>query len=271
MMQEGNTSFTARSVLASALLGEDPPELPVAHLVHLVGLFGINENRARVALSRMVAAGEVTTDGDGRYRLAGRLLDRQLRQHDSRLGRMRPWGGAWRMAVVITSGSSAEERATRRKRLVLARLAEQREGVWIRPDNIDLRPDPANDPDLALFRSTPDEDPVRLAAHLWNLRSWAERASELCGRMHDLATEGPSDLAPGFELSAAVLRHLQADPLLPTTLLPPDWPGAALREQYSRWDRQYRHVLRAWSSGDRAAPHRAPARGPVQAFGNRGP
>jgi phenylacetic acid degradation operon negative regulatory protein len=250
MMQESNTPFTARSVLVSALLGEEPPELPVAHLVHLVGLFGINENRARVALSRMVTAGEVTTDGDGRYRLAGRLLDRQHRQHESRRGRVRPWDGPWRMAVVITSGSSAEERATRRKRLVLARLAAQREGVWIRPDNIDLHPDPADDPDLALYRVVPDEDPVRLAAGLWNLQSWAERATELCGRMHDLATEGPSDLAAGFELSAAVLRHLQADPLLPAELLPTDWPGATMRERYSRWDRQYRQVLRAWGRND---------------------
>ena len=70
--------LTARSVLASALLGEEPPELPVAQLVHLAGLFGINENRARVALSRMVAAGEATTDGSGRYRLAGHLLARQV-------------------------------------------------------------------------------------------------------------------------------------------------------------------------------------------------
>ena len=49
--------LTARSVLASALLGMDPPELPVAQLVRLTGLFGISENGARVALSRMVAAG----------------------------------------------------------------------------------------------------------------------------------------------------------------------------------------------------------------------
>ena len=48
--------LTARSVLASALLGMDPPELPVSQLVRLTGLFGISENRARVALSRMVAA-----------------------------------------------------------------------------------------------------------------------------------------------------------------------------------------------------------------------
>ena len=71
MHREQAPPLTARSVLASALLGMDPPELPVAQLVRLAGLFGISENRARVALSRMVAAGEATSDGSGRYRLAG--------------------------------------------------------------------------------------------------------------------------------------------------------------------------------------------------------
>ena len=90
--------MTARSVLASALLGEDPPELPVAHLVHLAGLFGINPNRARVALSRMVASGEATTDGAGRYRLAGRAARApgppggQPGRADPGVGRRR---GAW--------------------------------------------------------------------------------------------------------------------------------------------------------------------------------
>jgi phenylacetic acid degradation operon negative regulatory protein len=54
--RDAEPAVTARSVLASALLGMDPPELPVAQLVRLTGLFGISENRARVALSRMVAS-----------------------------------------------------------------------------------------------------------------------------------------------------------------------------------------------------------------------
>jgi phenylacetic acid degradation operon negative regulatory protein len=245
-MQESNAPFTARSVLASALLGENPPELPVAHLVHLAGLFGINENRARVALSRMASAGEVTTDGPGRYRLSGHLLDRQGRQSVSRRGRTRPWEGSWRMVVVTTAGQSADDRAARRKRLVLARLAEQREGVWLRPDNIDLRPDPAQDPDVALYSGAPEADPAELAASLWDLDGWTRRAAELADQMDSLPPTGPDDLAPGFVLSAAVLRHLQADPLLPTALLPDGWPGTSLRSEYDRWDGQYRRVLRTW-------------------------
>ena len=63
-----------------------------------------------------------------------------------------------------------------------------------------------------------------------------------------------SDLAPGFELSAAVLRHLQADPLLPADLLPPGWPGPRLRAGYDRWDRQYRRVLADWGRSGEVDP-----------------
>ncbi len=244
--EEGGARFTARSVLASALLGEDPPELPVSHLVHLSGLFGISGNRARVALSRMVASGEVTTDGSGRYRLTGHLLERQARQRAGLVGDTRPWQGGWRLVVVTGPGRSAGRRSERRRRLLLARLAEQREGVWLRPDNLDLHPDPSGDPDLAVYSGVPDADPVRLAAQLWDLAGWAARAEQLRGRLETTVTSGPDDLAPGFALSAAVIRHLLADPLLPAELLGRSWPGPALREAYGRWDRDYRRVLRAW-------------------------
>jgi phenylacetic acid degradation operon negative regulatory protein len=249
VVQDSNSPLTARSVLASALLGEDPPELPVSHLVQLAGLFGISGNRARVALSRMVSAGEATTDGNGRYRLAGHLLDRLGRQTGSRRGETRPWQGEWCLVVVTTSavsGRSPDQRVARRKRLALARLAEEREGVWLRPDNIDLVPDPGGDPHLTMFTATPDGDPAALAAGLWDLAGWSQRAQWLQGRLARLPPTGPTDLAPGFELSAAVLRHLQADPLLPVELLPNDWPGGALRQEYEQWDRRYRKVLTTW-------------------------
>ena len=238
--------LTARSVLASALLGMDPPELPVAQLVRLTGLFGISENRARVALSRMVAAGEATSDGSGRYRLAGHLAARQSRQSASRAGATARYDGEWWLAVVTTAGSSADVRGARRRALAYGRLAELREGVWMRPANVGVRlPDPL-DVDVELMTARPG-DPRELARRLWDLRTWSDRAGHLLGRLGALAPDGPAALAPGFELSAAVLRHLQADPLLPAELLPSGWPGASLRATYEEWDARYRATLRDWS------------------------
>ena len=227
-------------------MGMDPPELPVAQLVRLTGLFGISANRARVALSRMVAAGEATTDGSGTYRLAGRLRERQARQSASRAGSTVPFTGQWWVAVVVTSGSSAETRTARRRSLAHARLAELREGVWMRPDNVELGLPEDLRADVELMTARP-RTPDRLAAVLWDLPAWADRADRLLEEMAALPPEQPQALAPGFELSAAVLRHLQADPLLPEELLPSGWPGMRLRTDYDRWDARYRATLREWS------------------------
>jgi phenylacetic acid degradation operon negative regulatory protein len=243
--------LTARSVLASALLGMDPPELPVSQLVRLTGLFGISENRARVALSRMVAAGEASSDGSGRYRLAGHLAARQSRQSASRTGATAAWAGEWWVAVVTTTGSTAEVRSARRRALAYARMAELREGVWMRPANVALQLPDSLDGDVELLTARPS-DP-RLVSRLWDLPAWAERAAELVRGLAVLVPDRPEALAPGFTLSAAVLRHLQADPLLPAELLPAGWPGMRLRTTYDDWDARYRATLRAWSRGP-AAP-----------------
>jgi phenylacetic acid degradation operon negative regulatory protein len=238
--------LTARSVLASALLGMNPPELPVAQLVRLTSLFGISENRARVALSRMVASGEATSDGSGRYRLAGHLAARQSRQSASRAGATAPYDGEWWLAVVTTSGSSADVRGSRRRALAYGRLAELREGVWMRPANLPFRVTDPLDGDVELMTARPG-DATGLARRLWDLPAWSQRARLLLERLQARDPDGPDMLAPGFELSAAVLRHLQADPLLPRALLPGDWPGEPLRASYDVWDARYRATLQDWS------------------------
>jgi phenylacetic acid degradation operon negative regulatory protein len=224
----------------------DPPELPVAQLVRLTGLFGISPNRARVALSRMVAAGEATTDGTGRYRLAGHLRERQARQSASRSGATSLYGGQWWMAVVTTTGSTAEVRVGRRRALVYARLAELREGVWMRPDNLAIHLPEELGLDVELMTAQPAE-PERLVDRMWDLAAWSDAALRLLEGLHALMPDSPAALASGFELSASVLRHLQADPLLPMELLPKRWPGQQLRWDYDEWDRRYRAILREWS------------------------
>ena len=247
MRPNRNRPLTARSVLASTLLGAIPPELPVSHLVHVAGLFGINENRARVALSRMVANDEVTTDGAGRYKLVGHLLARQQRQVASRAGQTGKWSGDWYIVALPATTAAADERGQRRRSLTHARLAELRQGLWLRPDNFSVDLDAEVLAEVVTFSGRPSGDPVKLAARLWDLDGWASRARELLEELVALDPEGPTELAPGFVLSAAVLRHLQADPLLPSSLLPLDWPGVELRSFYDLWDARYRSVLAQWT------------------------
>lgn len=238
-MSRERKPLTARSVLASTLLGLDPPVFAVGRLVETAALFGINENTARTALSRMATAGEVAAE-DGTYRLTGRLLARQRRQDEGRRAHRRRWDGRWLLAVVTTERRSAGDRAELRAELTRLRLAEWREGVWLRPDNLDVEPTGLAASHCSWGRAELDDPPLP-----WDLDGWAAEARALLDELRELPVDTGA-LAPGFVLSAAVLRHLAADPLLPDDLLPARWPGDELRATYDEWDRAYRAVLAGW-------------------------
>jgi phenylacetic acid degradation operon negative regulatory protein len=263
MMQDRNTHpdgilaalglrpLSARSVVASVLLGTHPPRLSAAALVELCGRFGITGGTTRVALSRMVAAGDLAAE-DGHYRLVGEgLLSRQRAQDDALDPPAGRWSGAWRMAVVVSSGRSAAERVILRRAFAGARFAEWREGVWLRPDNlgpagggVGASPDgPAGtllgEAPLRWLTVTPDDDPAGLAAELWELEAWAGRGRSLLAagpdEPGDLVSSAPQWAADVFAAAAATLRHLRTDPLLPAELLPADWPAGDLRARYGRY------------------------------------
>ena len=222
--------------------------MPGRALVQVAELFGITKGTARTALSRMVSSGELAAS-DGAYELTGqKLLDRRARQTASRRATRHRWHGGWAMAIVIQERREAGARAEVRAALDSARLAELREGVWLRPDNIDLAWPTVVREQCTIVHAR-DVDPS-FVTRLWDLPAWARVADELRAAMAVLV--GPLEhgdtgaLADGFVVSAAVLRHFQADPLLPEELLPRDWPGSALRQEYDRFDAAYRAVLRDW-------------------------
>lgn len=243
--------LTARSVIASALLGSRPPRLPASRLVQAGSLFGIAEGAVRTALWRMVSAGELET-AEGWYQLAGRLLDRKQRVDDSHAAHRRPWDGTWELAVVAAERRSATERTELRAAAVALHLEEIREGIWGRPDNLDPRrlPEERAVLDVQCLRFTHAAAPPGLEARLFDLGAWSRRASDLVTAMDEAGAPGetpePGALAAGFLLSVAVVRHLQADPLLPDELLPRHWPGDRLRLRYQRYDTAYQRRLTEW-------------------------
>jgi phenylacetic acid degradation operon negative regulatory protein len=218
-------------------------------------LFGIAEGTTRVALSRMAASGELVAE-PGRYRLAGRLVARSLTQEAARRPVLRPWAGDWHLAIVTSERRPAPDRALLRKAMARLHLAEWREGVWLRPNN--LGP-PERLPEAALVVAEQctwlvarhdGEIDAALAARLWELDDWAATADDLRESMAasaPLLQGGEVEALPRcFLLAADVVRQLSADPLLPAPLLPSGWPGAALREEYDGYQASLQALLRSW-------------------------
>lgn len=217
--------MTARSVVLSVLLGAHPAWATAGELIRLTADFDIRESTLRVALTRMVSAGDLVRSQDG-YRLSDRLLARQRRQDDAINPRLRKWDGTWSTLVITSVGTDARTRAGLRTALQDSRFAELREGVWLRPDNLDVDL-PGDVLDRVRVLRARDEDPAGLAARLWDLSGWVRVGHELLDEMASAA-----DIPQRFVAAAAMVRHLLTDPVLPDELLPDNWPGAALREAY---------------------------------------
>lgn len=215
--------LTARSVVLSLLLGAHPPRLPVRDILDAGEAFGLAPATVRVALTRLVRAGDLVSE-QSVYALSPRHLERQ-RSQDAEMDPVRhPWDGSWETIVVTSTGRDAASRADLRRRLASRRLAMLREGVWMRPDN--LPRDDSPEPDTIRLLATHD-DPHALVSLLWDLSAWAATGRELL----DATTHGAT-FADRFTGAAALVRHLRTDPALPDSLLPDDWPGAAMRQGY---------------------------------------
>jgi phenylacetic acid degradation operon negative regulatory protein len=227
-MVEAPVRMTARSVVLSVLLGAHPASATSAELLTLTAGFGIKETAMRVALTRLVAAGDLVRSAAG-YGLSDRLLERQRRQDEALNPRARRWGGDW-LAVVITSiGCDARTRAALRSGLSERRFAELREGIWMRPDNIDV--DLGADLDVhSRLLTARDDQPAELAGRLWDLTGWAATGDELLTEM-----AAAPDVPGRFMVAAAMVRHLRRDPVLPVELLPPNWPGERIRSRYAEF------------------------------------
>ena len=249
----GSRPLSARSVLASALLGSDQGRLTVAELVAVASQFGISAGATRTCLWRMVSNGELNGD-EGSYALAGRLLERRERVDEaSRIDdAARGWDGTWELAVVSLERRSASDRVELRKAAVALHLAELREGVWIRPDNLDPQRFPTFrevlDQQCIHFHGAATDITADKVGSLFSLGEWADDAGVLIDAM-DAALNGSKrdesteSFTYEFALSIAVVRQLQLDPLLPVEFTGDHWPGNALRGTYRRFDHAFKQRI----------------------------
>src|SRR3954464_14449503 len=108
--------MTARSVILSVLLGAHPAWATASELIRLTSDFDIREPTVRVALTRMVSAGDLVRSEDG-YRLSEGLRPRQRAQADAINPKLRKWHGPWTTLVITSVGTDARTRAALRNTL----------------------------------------------------------------------------------------------------------------------------------------------------------
>ena len=107
------------------------------------------------------------------------------------------------------------------------RFGELREGVWLRPANLDVELTAEVLGRVRVLHAR-DDDPAELAGRLWDLPGWVRAGDRLLEEM-----AAATDIPGRFVAAAAIVRHLVTDPVLPDELLPAQWPGAALRTAYN--------------------------------------
>ena len=172
--------------------------------------------------------------------------------------------------MILANRREAPDRAALRTSAVTLGLAELRQGVWMRPDNLDWDRrigTPTGDAyavvdaQCAWMTVTPAGDGPELARQLWDLDSWASEATRLITEMRrtrrSLDRGGFDAIPRAFVTSAAVLRLFRGDPLLPAALLPAPWPGDALRDDVPRLRRGAADAAASVLHADARPPFRA--------------
>ncbi|MFI0777129.1 PaaX family transcriptional regulator C-terminal domain-containing protein [Streptomyces sp. NPDC021212] len=254
--------------------GRPAGPVPVAALIRLLGAVGVDPPSVRSAVSRLKRRGLLVADrtaaGAAGYALstdARQLLD----DGDHRIyPRPTPEPGRWLLAVFSVPEQERNKRHLLRSRLSRLGFGTAAPGVWIAPDRLyDETRHTLERLGLSsyvdLFRGdhagfTPTAEAVR---RWWDL-------DELAALHHDFLaahepvlarwtghTPTPEAAYRDYLLALDSWRHLPyADPGLPPSLLPDDWPGAraaevftALHERLRDAGAEYAEAALHWTMG----------------------
>jgi phenylacetic acid degradation operon negative regulatory protein len=237
----------------------------IGNLIETCAEVGINESLVRTAVSRLVAAGRLEGERDGRrsfYRLTEAAREEFERAAILLFGG-RAASGDWRFVHFAgPAPGDALERAG------YARIAPR---FAVSPWSAEPVPDEAG---ALVFRAEPagGRDALRaFAAELWRLDEHAEAYAAFLRLFDPLAAcleagrppPGRTCLIARLVLVNEFRKAALADPRLPADALPDDWPGEPARRLFARL------YLRLSEGADsHVEAHFVDARGPLRAVGD---
>lgn len=206
----------------------------------VLGDLGLAPNAIRMALSRQVQRGLLSTTKVGRevvydFTDAG---ERIFSEAGLRVRARRPFDSAatvWTLASFSVPESRRELRSRLRIHLTQSGFRPLRDGLWVALDSFpaelvtrDLDADLAENCQLDIFIATPYRSStlVEVIRRGWDIEDLRTRHETFLSRWEHLDTSETRGALPLLALFAADwLDLLQHDPGLPTESLDDDWPG----------------------------------------------
>ncbi|MCZ7416043.1 MULTISPECIES: PaaX family transcriptional regulator [unclassified Streptomyces] len=218
--------------------------VPVAALIRLLAPFGVDAPAVRSAVSRLKRRGLLTV-ADARSKAAGYAPSAAARElledGDRRIYRRPEPDGRWLLAVFSVPESERTKRHLLRSRLARLGFGNAAPGVWIAPAHLlaETRHTVERlglDGYVDLFLGThagfsPTEETV---ARWWDLEALAELHRAFLDEHESVLVDwaarayepSPEEAYRDYLAALDSWRRLPyADPGLPPTLLPADWPG----------------------------------------------
>ena len=229
--------------------------ISLGSLIRLAAPFGLNERLVRTAAARLAAEGWLEARRVGKlseYQLSGSGRERFLEATQRIYGEPAPWSGRW--TLIVLPATPAAERHRLRKELTWRGFGELSPGIFAHPEPSAARRRgtlgrraPGRPPMRAIAGDRPAPGTLILEAALeepaacaqlvdrgWDLEELAQGYRRFARRFLGVSAAVRArriDPESGFIVRTLLIHeyrrlHLR-DPLLPTRLLPADWPGNA--------------------------------------------
>jgi phenylacetic acid degradation operon negative regulatory protein len=221
-----------------------------ASVIEVFARVGVGEHAARSTLARMVNRGMLARQRHGRTVYFGLTAQAERILHDGedriwRSGAVnRDWDGRWTLLGFSLPESWQRQRHELRSQLTWAGFGSLFNGLWIAPGRVEVSELVASlglESHVKAFyaETVPGTDVSTMVQETWDLDAVAARYLDFLGRWQDPDTPARrgDPLAAKLLLGCDWLQVIRADPRLPSSHLPDDWPAAAAEALFVRLDR----------------------------------
>lgn len=238
------TNASPKQLILGLMLAAKGRHVKAAHMVLACSLFGVSENSARVAMTRLAAEGQLKSVGRGVYTVGPQAAytGQDIQSWRERLTATVSWSGCFYAALTHHLGrSNRKQLQAREKALWLLGFREFEQGLFVRPANLHMGIQGVHerlltqglDQDVLTFELLPrDETQLKALKALWDARKlekhYATHTRKLKAWMDGFdPTKLEKAARDAYLVGSQAIYDVRRDPLLPA-----EWVNTELRQQF---------------------------------------